>query len=196
MPLFDFVPFAEWIGDGTRSWELKPAIPTLSNIRTSTSTEPLPNVTVTSSDLTLNLTQSLDDIAGLYDDHVVKTMHILQSFAKPMPVKIERMDKATAVHWNDGTVTVVRRCEDEPDSLYTAFCAALAKKIYGSTSKVHDVCDMHTVEYMNEQKEKEKKAAREEQLRQEKLRHDRKIRKLAKRLRNEEEAKRLLNEQK
>lgn len=48
------------------------------------------------------------------------------------PKRILKHGRATIVFWADGTKTVVKRAEDEPESDYNAFLAALGKKIYGS----------------------------------------------------------------
>ena len=45
-------------------------------------------------------------------------------------------DVATVVFWTDGTKTVVKCPEGTPYDEYTAFCAALAKKVYGNNSKL------------------------------------------------------------
>lgn len=45
-------------------------------------------------------------------------------------------DVATVVFWTDGTKTVVKCPEGTPYDEYSAFCAALAKKIYGNNSKL------------------------------------------------------------
>lgn len=45
----------------------------------------------------------------------------------------------TDVLWSDGTVTVVKLKENEDFDEYTAFCAALAKKIFGSTNAVNTI---------------------------------------------------------
>lgn len=45
-------------------------------------------------------------------------------------------DVATVVFWKDGTKTVVKCPEGTPYDEYSAFCAALAKKIYGNNSKL------------------------------------------------------------
>lgn len=52
------------------------------------------------------------------------------------PKKIIRNGPATIVMWPDNTKTVVKRAEGEEDNTYSAFCAALAIKIFGSNSKV------------------------------------------------------------
>lgn len=45
----------------------------------------------------------------------------------------------TIVFWEDGTKTVVKRADDETDSIYAAYTAALAIKIYGSNSKLKKI---------------------------------------------------------
>lgn len=43
------------------------------------------------------------------------------------------------VKWGDGHYTTVIRSKDDPDDDYTAFCAALAVKVFGSNSAVKKV---------------------------------------------------------
>lgn len=45
----------------------------------------------------------------------------------------------TDVLWEDGTVTVVKLREGEDFDEHTAFCAALAKKVFGSTNAVNTI---------------------------------------------------------
>ena len=52
------------------------------------------------------------------------------------PKKIIRNGPATIVMWPDNTKTVVKCADGEADNTYSAFCAALAIKIFGSNSKV------------------------------------------------------------
>lgn len=52
------------------------------------------------------------------------------------PVKIRKDGRVTVVFWKDGSTTAVRCGESEPYDDYTAFCAALAKKVYGSNSRL------------------------------------------------------------
>ena len=61
------------------------------------------------------------------------------------PMRILRHGPATIVFWCDGTKTVVKRAPDEPDNEYTAFCAALARKIFGSNSAVKRLINQKTV---------------------------------------------------
>ena len=64
----------------------------------------------------------------------------LSSFKnKIIPKKIIYNGPATIVFWNDGTKTIVKRSEKDTDNKYNAFCAALAKKIYGSNSKITSI---------------------------------------------------------
>ena len=58
----------------------------------------------------------------------------LDNNAPYTPARILKSGKATIVFWNDGTKTVVKRGEDEPDSDYNAFLAALGIKYFGSNS--------------------------------------------------------------
>lgn len=57
----------------------------------------------------------------------------------PQPEKIVYNDPATIVYWQDGFKTVVKRSENEPENKYAAFCAALAKKVYGNNSRVNRI---------------------------------------------------------
>ena len=65
----------------------------------------------------------------------------LRQFSRrePRPDKIIYNDPAMIVYWTDGLKTVVKRSENEPESKYAAFCAALAKKIYGNNSRVNRI---------------------------------------------------------
>ena len=45
----------------------------------------------------------------------------------------------TDVLWEDGTVTVVKLRDGEDFDEYAAFCAALAKKVFGSTNAVNTI---------------------------------------------------------
>jgi hypothetical protein len=71
-------------------------------------------------------------------------------FGKPKNKSVERItipaikrivyhDPATIVFWQDGTKTVVKCMDGEPFEKYAGFCAALAKKVFGSTSKAKKV---------------------------------------------------------
>ena len=56
----------------------------------------------------------------------------------PEPSLVEKVivnGPKTIVFWNDGTKTIVSCREGEEFDVYTALCAALAKKMFGSTSR-------------------------------------------------------------
>ena len=50
------------------------------------------------------------------------------------PNRILKSGNATIVFWKDGTKTIVRRADEEDDSDYDAFTAALAIKLFGTNS--------------------------------------------------------------
>ena len=50
---------------------------------------------------------------------------------------------ATIVFWTDGTKTVVKLAEGERWSPEVALCFALAKKVWGSNSRIHKLAKKH-----------------------------------------------------
>ena len=62
------------------------------------------------------------------------------------PKKIIRNGPATIVMWPDNTKTVVKRADGETDNTYSAFCAALAQKIFGYNSKIKKMVSKLTEE--------------------------------------------------
>ena len=73
----------------------------------------------------------LDEIAGMF-----RNIQPTKSNAIPKPKQIfsNVMAGVTVVLWEDGTKTIVRLCEGDHYDPYAAFCAAFAKKCYGSNS--------------------------------------------------------------
>ena len=67
-----------------------------------------------------------------------------------MPEKIIKSADRTIVFWKDGTKTIVRRSDDTADDLYSAFCAALAKKVYGSNSQLKKILCMADIQPMSD----------------------------------------------
>lgn len=114
---------------------------------------------------------------------------------KPMPeVIMEREKKGghyTTVKWADGTYTTVKASEGDAGdrSPYMAFCAALAKKLYGSNSAVHRVVNRHMESYIADEKKKAAAAKRAKEREAEQAAHERALLREAKRLRLKEEAK-------
>ena len=61
------------------------------------------------------------------------------AYFSAVPKRIIKNGPAMVVFWKDGTKTVVKRKKGEPDNIYHAFTAALAKKIFGSNSKINSI---------------------------------------------------------
>ena len=65
------------------------------------------------------------------------------------PKKIRQDGRVTVVFWSDGTTTAVRRSDDDADNLYNAFCAALAKKVFGNNTALKRAIDTSELEIVN-----------------------------------------------
>ena len=63
---------------------------------------------------------------------------------KLTPERIIKSGTATIVFWSDGTKTIVKRASDEPENEYTAFTAALAKKVFGSNNAIKKIIERKT----------------------------------------------------
>lgn len=75
-------------------------------------------------------------------DAVGKMIHEKEERKMSMtPKKIMRNGPATIIFWEDGTKTVVKKMPGDKDDIYAAFCAAFAKKHFGSNEKVKAVVD-------------------------------------------------------
>lgn len=57
------------------------------------------------------------------------------------PTRIFQNNNATIVFWDDRTKTVVKKMDGQKDDIYDAFCAAFAKKMFGSNSKIKKMVD-------------------------------------------------------
>lgn len=58
---------------------------------------------------------------------------------KRINFRMKKGNYYTDVLWEDGTVTVVKLRDGEDFDEYSAFCAALAKKVFGSTNAVNTI---------------------------------------------------------
>lgn len=81
-----------------------------------------------------------------------------------VPIRIQKNGPAMIVFWRDGTKTIVRRGEDEPDSDYAAFTAALGIKVFGSNSQLKKIVSMTETQKPKKQKEEEQAAQKSETL--------------------------------
>lgn len=71
----------------------------------------------------------------LYGDQIKRAL-------TPHRIIHNRKTDETIVIWKDGTKTKVKLMEGEKSSPYTAYTAALAKKIYGSNTQVSKIVSM------------------------------------------------------
>ena len=84
---------------------------------------------------------------------------VVRDFAKTaLAINVKSIEQSAdhrtvVVIWTDGSKTIVKRSENDPDDIYMAFTAALAKKIYGSNSAIK----REIGKKLNEHKAKEKK---------------------------------------
>lgn len=76
--------------------------------------------------------------AGLQPEYPARPMQ--EAFILEVK-KIIKNGPATVVFWADGSKTIVKLQDGDQDDIYAAFTAALAKKIFGSTSKVKKIME-------------------------------------------------------
>lgn len=69
----------------------------------------------------------------------------------------------TTVLWNDGTRTTVKLSDDDIYDEYSAFCAALAKRIYGSSSRIKKIIKTQGRAPMSKEDKKRRKEERKMQ---------------------------------
>lgn len=63
----------------------------------------------------------------------------------PKRIIISKKSKVTVVLWDDGTKTIVRCSEADTYDVYAAYCAAFAKKCYGTNSQLKKTIEKLTV---------------------------------------------------
>lgn len=76
--------------------------------------------------------------------------------------KIVYNGDTTVVYWKDGTRTIVHKAEGEEDNKYHAFCAALAKKVYGSNAEVNRIVCSGIFQHKRTPKKKKKEEPQRE----------------------------------
>lgn len=80
-------------------------------------------------------------------------------YTQKIDVKSIKFDKKfTTVTWKDGTTTRVGCMLEDEYNKYEAFCAALAKRIYGSTSSVKHIVDTKDEQIEIDKQRKEREA--------------------------------------
>lgn len=78
----------------------------------------------------------------------------MENHFTPKSIEWSADHKTVVVIWNDTEKTIVRLSPNNPDDIYMAFTAALAKRIFGTNSHIKKVIGRN----LNEHKIKEKKA--------------------------------------
>lgn len=138
-------------------------------------------------------------VCDTHDDWIKKLFEYCREDEKEdeiVPVRLVRNNGATIVYWNDGTKTVVRLCKEDKqsgsDSNYTAFCIAVAKKIFGSNSAIHRLVKQIDDENIKAKAAAEAQKELERKRERERINHDRKVRRIAKELKIMDEANKLL----
>lgn len=74
----------------------------------------------------------------------------------PKRIIVNEESKVTVVLWEDGDKTIVRMCELDEYDPYAAYCAAFAKKCYGTNSKLKKTIERLTVYQESKPKKGEK----------------------------------------
>ena len=72
---------------------------------------------------------------------------------RPKKIMYNESKGATVVLWEDGTKTIVKCSENNQRDLYNAYCAAFAKKCYGTNSALKREINKLTVYYGDKNKE-------------------------------------------
>ena len=129
-----------------------------------------------------------------------KNISMVNFLIHPTPKLIKQNDLTTIVFWDDGTKTTVTMCEEDirdnvVNSIYTAFCIAFAKKCFGNNSTLHRIVDGCNEELIMEKNEKLKKEEQARTAEIQKKNHDRKIKKMVKRMKELNEAMEYLAEE-
>lgn len=66
---------------------------------------------------------------------------------------------STTINWSDGTKTTVRVMADERYDKYNGFCAAVMKKLFGTTTMAKRIRDRKDIKYIKAVREEERKKA-------------------------------------
>lgn len=100
----------------------------------------LPHCTeISATSLEIKATNKLAETAQKIMSHPYYKDYKYHRYNSYIPKRIIYNDPATVVFWKDGTKTVVKRAPNEVSNHYTAFCAALAKKIFETNSHVNRI---------------------------------------------------------
>lgn len=103
----------------------------------------------------VSVQNELKKVAEITKNEIAKewTREYVNSFCSVKSIEVSVDHRTVVVIWTDGDKTIVKRSEKDPDDIYMAFTAALAKKVYGSNSAIKRLINKK----VNEHKPKEKK---------------------------------------
>ena len=71
----------------------------------------------------------------------------------PQPLRVHFSGPKTVIIWDDGTKTIVSVSEDETFDEYAGFCAAIVKKMFGSTTQAKKFLSKVRVENKSKKKD-------------------------------------------
>ncbi len=95
---------------------------------------------------------------------------------------------ATIIQWEDGTKTVVKCAKGQKFDQYSGFCAAVCKKLFGSTANAISIMDyFDTGRIARERAEQKEKEAEENRKAAQKAKIDKELRKLHKYMKDVED---------
>ena len=95
-------------------------------------------------------------------------------FGIPDVIKVVFNPPATIVFWEDGEKTVVKCAEGQVFDRYAGFCAAVCKRLFGSTAAGKELMESVDEDNWKQWAEEEKQRRREAQMEIEQKAHERK----------------------
>ena len=113
------------------------------------------NDTISAKEATFDVSVNKETIDKLQDLLWKITISAVMSVLKPKRIIHNRKNGSTIVIWGDGSKTMVRPLLSDRKSPYSAFTAALAKKIYGNNSQVNKIVSMTEEPMPHKAKKKE-----------------------------------------
>lgn len=149
-----------------------------------------------------NVTLTVEQMDGLVQEYSMEVTlspdeaRALQYAFAAIPMEVDFIDfrpdtGRTTVHWMDGTITTVRCAKGTEFDEYTAFTAALAKRLYGNNSAIRRMIHKKdSREIDRKQKEANLKAQAERERVAAKRRKER-IKRMARKMKEEAEARKL-----
>ena len=113
-------------------------------------------------------------------DQEEKEKEDMQRVTVPMPTRMLKNGRATVVFFADDTKVVVKLPDGVEDNEYNAFCAAIAKKMFGTNTRIKRKMEAirEVAPTENERREALKKAKEEEESKRQ-AEIDKKVRRMA-----------------